>query len=71
LEKTKNDDFTLIFDHSDDIAPELAKRYLESKGCIVYPPIAFRTTGANVSRWTTFVENVENSLKGETINKVN
>jgi hypothetical protein len=51
-------DITYIFDHSDDIDPALAKRFLNTKNCIVYPPIAFRTTQANINRWETFAGNI-------------
>ncbi len=71
LEKTNRGDFTLIFDHSDDITPGLAKKFLGSKGCIVYPPVAFRTDEANIAKLTIFVENVEKFLSGKPINVVN
>ena len=64
-------DITYIFDHSDDIDEDFAKRYIENKNCIVYPPIAFRTEEATVSRWETLVSNVENFIQGNLQNVVN
>ena len=71
LNKTATGDITYIFDHSDDIDEDLAKRYIENKNCIVYPPIAFRTEEATVSRWETLVSNVENFIQGNLQNVVN
>jgi len=71
MKKASKGDITFIFDHSDDIDPKLARRFLNSKNCIVYPPVAFRTTEANINRWETFVSNIENFAKGKPQNKVN
>ena len=62
---------TFIFDHSDDIDPSLAKRFLKTKHCVVYPPVAFRTTEANFSRWDTFAGNIERFVAGKPQNVVN
>ncbi len=69
--KANKGDLVFIFDHSDDIDKALAKRFLDTKNCIVYPPIAFRTDGANIARWETFVGNFEQFTKGTPQNKVN
>lgn len=71
MHKAASGDITFIFDHSDDIDTALAKRFLETKGCIVYPPVAFRTEEANTARWETFVSNIEQFSKGLPQNKVN
>lgn len=71
MEKAGKGDITFIFDHSDDIEASLAKRFLETKNCIVYPPTAFRTEEANIARWETFVGNTENFVKGKPQNVVN
>ena len=64
-------DITFIFDHSDDIDPALAKRFLKTKNVIVYPPVAFRTTVANFNRWDTFAGNIEKFVAGKPQNVVN
>ncbi len=64
-------DIIYIFDHSDDIDPALAKRFLKTKNCIVYPPTAFRTSQANFNRWDTFAGNIEKFVAGKPQNVVN
>ena len=71
MEKAEKGDITFIFDHSDDIPAPLAKRFLKTKNCVVYPPVAFRTEEANTNRLETFASNIENFLKGKTTNVVN
>lgn len=71
MKKAGKGDITFAFDHSDDIKPALAKKFLKTKNCIVYPPVAFRTVGADIARWETFVSNIENFIKGNTQNAVN
>lgn len=64
-------EITFVFDHSDDIEPELAKRFLETKNCVVYPPVAFRTEEADAARWDTFASNIEQFVAGNPQNVVN
>lgn len=71
MEKAKNGDITFIFDHSDDLDSSLAKRFLDTPNCIVYPPTAFRTAEATVARWEIFTSNVEKFSQGEPQNVVN
>lgn len=71
IKRAAQGDITYIFDHSDDIDPALAKRFLNTKNCIVYPPIAFRTTQANINRWETFAANIEKFISGTPQNVVN
>jgi glycerate dehydrogenase len=71
MEKAGKGDITFIFDHSDDISPELAKKFLGTKNCLVYPPTAFRTEEANTARWETFVSNIENFANNSPQNVVN
>lgn len=69
--KADGGEVAYIFDHSDDMEPSLVKRFLATKNCVVYPPVAFRTDEANTARWETFVSNVENFAKGKPRNVVN
>lgn len=71
MEKAGKGEITFIFDHSDDIDASLAKRFLETKNCIVYPPVAFRTKEADTTRWETLVSNIENFIEGKPQNVVN
>lgn len=71
MQRASTGEITFIFDHSDDIDPALAKRFLSTKGCMVYPPVAFITEEANTTRWETFVFNIEQFSKGKPQNKIN
>lgn len=71
MEKAGVGDVTFIFDHSDDIEPELAKKFLDTPNCMVYPPVAFRTEEANTTKWETFVSNIEQFSEGKSTNRVN
>ena len=71
MKRADKGDITFIFDHSDDIDAKLAKRFLSTKNCIVYPPTAFRTVEANFARWDTFAGNIEKFLAGTPQNVVN
>lgn len=71
MEKAGQEDIIFIFDHSDDIDAALAKRFLDTKNCIVYPPVAFRTVEANTAGWETFVSNIENFVADNSQNVVN
>lgn len=71
LSRVGSGEVTYVFDHSDDMEPSLVKRFLATKNCVVYPPVAFRTDEANTARWETFVSNVENFAKGKPRNVVN
>src|SRR4030042_2635213 len=65
MEKASKGEVTFVFDHSDDLDQALAKRFLETKNCIVYPPIGFRTKEADTTRWETLVTNIENFANGK------
>lgn len=71
LIKAQKGELTFIFDHSDDLDPKLASRFLACQNCVVYPPIGFRTKEANTTRWETFVTNIEQFTKGTPQNVVN
>jgi phosphoglycerate dehydrogenase-like enzyme len=70
LARANKGEITFIFDHSDDIDLPLAKKFLESKNCTVYPPIAFRTEEANTNRFEIFTSNIEKFAKGKGQNRV-
>lgn len=71
LQKAAKGKITFIFDHSDDIDPSKALRFLKTKNCVVYPPVAFKTLEANTARWETFVSNIESFVRGKPQNVVN
>jgi glycerate dehydrogenase len=71
MKKAGQGEITFLFDHSDDISAELAKKFLETKNCIVYPPTALRTEEANTARWETFVVNIEGFASSKPQNVVN
>lgn len=72
LEKRlKKNDMTFILDHSDELDPETAKRLLNYKNCILFPPIAYTTKEATNLKQEIFASNLENFLRGKPTNKVN
>jgi phosphoglycerate dehydrogenase-like enzyme len=71
IDRAKSGDITFIFDHSDDLSPVLAKKFLETPNCVVYPPVAFRTKEADTARWETFVANIVKFAQGKAQNVVN
>lgn len=71
LKKADKGEITFIFDHSDDIDLSLAKKFLKTKNCIVYPPVAFRTDEANTARWETLISNAEKFISDSSQNVVN
>jgi glycerate dehydrogenase len=71
MKSAASGNLTFIFDHSDDIDASLAKKFLQTKNCVVYPPIAFRTEEANTARLETFASNIEGFIKGRPQNVVN
>ena len=72
LEKRlKNGDITFILDHSDEMSEENLKRLSKYENYIIYPPIAYITKEARISKQEIFIENIENFLKGTPANKVN
>ncbi|MBI4359249.1 MAG: hypothetical protein HY577_01575 [Candidatus Nealsonbacteria bacterium] len=71
IERANQNEMTFVFDHSDDIDTGLAKRFLETKNVIVYPPVAFRTKEADATKWETFASNIEGFSRGNLQNVVN
>jgi len=67
----QNGDFFFIFDHSDEVQPEIVKRLVAYKNCIVYPPIAYISQEASIAKREMFINNIKNYLKGVPTNKVN
>ena len=64
-------DITFILDHSDEMTEENLKKLSKYENCIIYPPIAYVSKEARIEKQEIFVNNIENFLKGNTINKVN
>jgi len=71
IRKANKGDILFVFDHPDGLDPTLAKKFLTTKNCIIYPPVAFRTKEANTARWETFISNIENFSKRKPTNVVN
>ena len=72
LEKRlKQNDIVFIMDHSDETSPEVMKRLISYKNCIIYPPIAFITVEARKERKDRFISNIRNFLNGSPTNIVN
>lgn len=72
LEKRlKNNDMTFILDHSDEMTEHDLKRLSQYKNCVIYPPIAYVTKEARISKQDIFVSNIENFVRGRPQNMVN
>jgi D-3-phosphoglycerate dehydrogenase len=71
IERAEKGEITFVFDHSDDLDPSLAKRFLGIPNCLVYPSIGFRTKEANTAKWEIFTSNIEKFTQGIPQNVVN
>lgn len=64
-------DLTFILDHSDEMSEEGLKKLAKFKNCIIYPPMAYITKEAAITKQELFTSNIENFLKGKPTNIVN
>ena len=72
LEKRlRKGDIVYIFDHTDELSPDIITRLKNYKNCILYPPLAFATKEAKVVKQQIFLSNIENFLNGSPKNRVN
>jgi glycerate dehydrogenase len=72
LEKRlESGDITFILDHSDEMSAEDINKFSKFENCIIYPPIAYVTKEARITKQEIFVGNIENFLKGTPTNQVN
>ncbi len=69
--RLENGDITFILDHSDEMSQENINKISKFKNCIIYPPIAYMTKEARISKQEIFVGNIENFLKGYPTSQVN
>jgi phosphoglycerate dehydrogenase-like enzyme len=70
VKKLKKGDITFILDHSDEMSERDLKKLLPYKNCIIYPPIAYISKEAAISKQEMFTSNIENFLKGTPKNTV-
>lgn len=68
--RLKKDDITFILDHSDEMSEQDLKKLLPFKNCIVYPPVAYVSKEAAISKQEMLTSNIENFLKGAPKNAV-
>ena len=65
-------DITFIFDHPDEMPKEELAKLTKLDNCVVYPPIAFLSDEAKISKQEIFISNMTEFLEGKTPkNKVN
>lgn len=69
-ERLKKNDITFIFDHSDELNPENAKRLSKYKNCILYPPIGYISDEARIDKQKIFIGNMESFLNGKPQNVI-
>lgn len=64
-------DITFILDHSDEMSKENLTKLAQFKDCIIYPPMAYITEEARLTRKTMFLSNIKSFLYGSPENIVN
>lgn len=69
--RLKENDITFILDHSDEMSEKDLVKLSKFKNCIIYPPIAFVSKEAALTKQEMFVGNIEAYLKGKPQNVVN
>ena len=69
-ERLKKNDMTFILDHSDEMKQEDLDKLSNYKNCIIYPPIAYVSEEARITKQEMFVGNMGNFLKGSPVNVV-
>lgn len=70
-ERLNEGDITFILDHSDEMSQENINKLSKFTNCIIYPPIAYITEEARITKQEIFVGNIENFLKGSPTSQVN
>ncbi|MDO8658422.1 MAG: 2-hydroxyacid dehydrogenase [Candidatus Levybacteria bacterium] len=70
VERLKKDDITFILDHSDEMSEQDLGKLLPYANCIIYPPIAYVSKEAGISKQEMFTSNIENFVKGNPKNSV-
>lgn len=63
-------DITFILDHADEMTKENLARLQKYDNCVIYPPIAYVSKEASLTKQEIFAKNIEDFLKGKPINKV-
>lgn len=71
VSRLKKKDMAFILDHSDEMTKENLKKISGFENCIIYPPMAYITKEAAITRQEMFTSNMENFLKGKPQNIVN
>lgn len=71
-ERLSKGDITFIFDHPDEMPKEELAKLTQFKNCVAYPPIAFLSAEARITKQETFIGNMREFLEGKAPkNKVN
>lgn len=70
-DRLKKGDITFILDHSDEMSEKDLAKISKFPNCIIYPPIAYLSKEAAVTRQEMFTSNIENFLRGTPKNVVN
>ncbi len=69
--RLKKGDITFILDHSDEMSEKDLKKLSRYKNCIIYPPVAYISKEAIITKQKMFVGNIEAFLNGKPQNVVN
>ncbi len=70
-QRLSKNDITFIFDHPDEMSKEELTKLTMNKNCVVYPPIAFLSDEARITKQELFISNMKNFLAGKPTNVVN
>ncbi len=70
-QRLSKNDITFIFDHPDEMPKEELAKLTKFNNCVVYPPIAFLSDEARITKQELFVSNIKNFLAGTPTNVVN
>ena len=63
-------DIIFILDHSDEMGKEDLTKLKKHENCIIYPPIAYVSEEARITKQEMFLGNMESFLKGSPVNVV-
>jgi|SRR3989344_2248996 len=65
INRLSKNDITFVFDHPEEMPKEDLARLAKFNNCIVYPPIAFLSDEARISKQEIFIGNMKDFLEGK------
>ena len=72
IDRLSENDIKFIFDHPEEMPKEELAKLTKLKNCVIYPPIAFLSDEARITKQEIFISNMVEFLEGKKLqNKVN